>query len=80
MHAACPRREDGTMHRPGNTPGKAKRLEVVARKGRLAIAPNAMAHRALGMRNRPPRARTGALSRPPLPIAHGRRSAGGTRP
>ena len=68
------------MHRPGNTPGKAKQLESVARKGRPAIAPDAPAHRPLGMRNRPPRARTGALSHLPLPIAHGRRSAGGTRP
>ena len=68
------------MHRPGNTPGKAEQLELVARKGRPTIAPNAPARRPLGMRNRPPRARTGALSRPPLPIAHGRRSAGGTRP
>ena len=68
------------MHRPGNTPGKAKQLELVARKGRATIAPNAPTHRPLGMRNRPPRARTGALSRPPLPIAHRRRSAGGMRP
>ena len=68
------------MHRPGNTPGKAKQLEVVARKGRPAIAPNAPTHRPLGVRIRLPRARTGALSRPRLPIAHGRRSIGGRRP
>ena len=49
MHAACPRREDGTMHRPGNTPGKPKQLELVARKGRATIAPNAPTHRALGV-------------------------------